>query len=452
MIRPAVAGAMLAAATALSTGAAASGAPAFKPDRTAEDHSHLRAAAPAERGYKFIALDRQAAGYLSLGGELRTRAEAFDAPRFGIGSVHDSYLLQRILLHGDLHIRSSTRVFAQIGIHEAVGRKSLVAADEDLLDLQQFFVELRPARHLALRLGRQELAFNPVQRFVNFRETSNVRLSFDGARATFQSGHTALTAFAVRPVATERGVFDNEPNRDVAFAGIYAARRLSDDLSVDAYWHWLDRDNVRFGDAAGDEKRHSFGIRTSGAAGSLDWDAEVMLQRGSFSGQDIRAWGGGAELGYQLRGGLKPRLAFRLDGGSGDHGSADRKLNTFNPLFPRTSYLGEAGLMSFSNLVSARTSLRLLPKAGLEVEGSAALNRRADGDDLVYTAPSVPIAATRAGRSKDIGRQYSVGVRWQASRHVAVQAALVHHSAGGAIRAAGGRAADFATSSVQIRF
>lgn len=451
MFRIAQAAALL-AATALSSVAQAEGAPAFKPDRTAEDYSYLRGAPPAERKLKFIALDPAATAYVSLGGELKTRVEAVDAPRFGIGAASDSYLLQRLLLHADYHPGPNVRVFVQLGVHEAVGKKVLGAADEDHFDLHQLLLDVRPAEDVVLRLGRQELAFNPAQRFVNYRETSNVRLSFDGARATLQLGPNRLDAFAVQPVATERGVLDDKPNDDAVFGGLYAARKLPGNASVDIYWFWLNRDDVRFGSAAGDEDRHSFGVRTAGSYGAFDWDVEAMVQRGSFADQDIRAWGGGGEIGYAFRTGMKPRLALRLDTGSGDDRSADRKLNTFNPLFPRAAYLSEAALMSFSNLVSVRASLGLQPAAGVQVEGSVALNRREDVDDAVYTAPSTPIAATRASRSAETGAQYSLNLKWQANRHVLVQSALIRHSAGNAIEAAGGRAVEFAMFSLQTKF
>lgn len=452
MLRSAFAVALLATVGAAAAPVGASEAPAFKADRTAEDYAYLRTSPAAGPGYKFVALDGAGTRYLSLRGEAKTVVEAYDAPRFGIATAPDTYLLQRLLLHADLHLGTGARVFAQIGAHEAEGKKLPGPADEDHLDLQQLFLDLRTGDQLTLRLGRQELAFNPAQRFVNYRETSNVRLSFDGARATLQAGRTKIDAFVVRPVLTERGVFDDKPNDDAAFAGVYASRKLTPELAVDGYWFWLGRERVRFGAVTGDENRHSFGLRVAGVSGQLDWDVEAMLQRGSFADQDIVAWGGGGEVGYTFRTWMKPRLSVRLDAGSGDERSTDRDLNSFNPLFPRAGYFSEAGLTSFSNLVSVRTDLRLQPAPGLAIEAAVAHNRRESRHDAVYVAPSTAIAATIGNQAKGIGRQVLLGLKWQVNRHVQLQAAYVRHSAGEAIQAAGGRAVHFARSGIQIKF
>jgi len=61
---------------------------------------------------------------LSPGGELRERYEFTRNPSFCAGTDlrHDDYLLQRLLLHGDLHLGPNLRVFVQIGDYRAFGR------------------------------------------------------------------------------------------------------------------------------------------------------------------------------------------------------------------------------------------------------------------------------------------------------------------------------------------
>src|SRR5258707_6586770 len=52
--------------------------------------------------------------YLSFGGELRERVEGNYDPNFGIGRVGaDSYLLQRITLSADRHLREPGRFFVE---------------------------------------------------------------------------------------------------------------------------------------------------------------------------------------------------------------------------------------------------------------------------------------------------------------------------------------------------
>ncbi len=73
---------------------------------------------------------------------------------------------------------------------------------------------------LVLRVGRQEMYYGS-QRLVSVRETPNIRLSFDGARLVYQAASMNLSAFAVKPVSIQEGYFNNEPNPDSTFWGLY---------------------------------------------------------------------------------------------------------------------------------------------------------------------------------------------------------------------------------------
>ena len=422
--------------------------PAFRPDRTAEDYSYLRD--PANRGHpqddwKFIALDRDGDVFLSLGGEVRERLEHFDAPRFGLaGGETDTYLLQRLLVHTDLRLGRSVRVFAQLGAHEAFGKAQLLPPDEDHLDVQQLLVEVMPAAGLSARLGRQEMIFNPLQRFVSFRDGTNIRQNFDGGRLTWNRGPLRLEAFLVRPVALERGVFDDSSNRDQMFGGVYASHRLGPG-NADAYWFLLDREGL----PVGRERRHSLGLRYSGTSGPFDWDLEGVFQMG----EDVDAWAASADLGYSLTGApLKPRFGLRFDSGSGDDDPSDGRAGGFFPLFPSGPYHNEANLTSWTNLLALRPSVRIQPEPRVALAASVQLKWREDVDDAVYLGPSAPLAATRGNRAREIGQVYTLDANFQLNRNVALRAYYLHHSAGRAIEAAGGNSVDFVMASATLRF
>lgn len=443
---------MLAAGAALLAASPALADPAppppFLPDRTAEDYAYLRD--PARRGHaqdawKFVPLDGSGNSFLSFGGEIRERLEIFDAPRFGLGGAEaDSYLLQRLLLHADLHLGDSVRLFAQVGAHEAFGKHQLLPVDEDHLDAQQLFVEVRPVAGLAARLGRQELAFNPLQRFVSFRDGTNVRQNFDGGRISWNRGPLRLEAFLVRPVTLERGMFDDSANRNQTFGGLYASHRLGPG-TADAYWFVLDREAL----PSGRERRHSFGLRYAGTSGGLDWDLEVVRQ----AGDHVRAWAASADLGYsRARSPLKPRFGLRFDSGSGDGDPGDGRASGFLPLFPSGPYHNEANLTSWTNLVALRPSIRIQPAPRLTLAASVQLKWRETVDDAVYVGPSVPLAATRGNRAREIGQAWAIDAGFQIHRNIGLRAYWLHHDAGAAISQAGGRDADFLMASATLRF
>lgn len=437
---------------------AATPPPPLLPDRTAEDHGFLRD--PARRGdwtdgYKNVPLDADGDVWASFGADLRERIESFDAPRFGIGGVGaDTYGLQRALAHVDLRVGPHVRLFAQVGAHHAFGKRTLAAPDEDRFDVQQLFVELRPAAGLSARLGRQEMLFNPLQRFVSFRDGTNVRQNFDGARFTFNRDRLRAEAFLVRPVALERGTFDNEPNDDQSFAGVYAGYRLGARrrVSLDLYWFRLGRDALPVGPLAGDEVRHSVGVRSAGTHGRFDWDGEALLQRGDSVGRDIRAWALSLDTGFSLAAPLRPRLGLRFDAGSGDSDPSDNVAGGFHPLFPAGPYFNEANLTSWTNLVAVRPSLRVQPEPRLTITAAVQLKWRENVADFVYIGPSNPLPGTTANRHREIGQAYTLDLGFQLNRHVHLRAYYLHHSAGDAIRAAGGAPVDFGMGAVTLRF
>ena len=442
---------MATAGLGIAGGAVAQNSPApppFRPDRTAEDYGYLRD--PARQGdwsdgYKYIPLSETGRSWLSLGGEVRERFEMFDAPRFGLAGVEaDDYLLQRILVHADLHLGPAVRLFAQVGAHEAFGKKLLTPPDEDHLDMQQLFLELRPVAGLSGRFGRQEMMFSPLQRFVSFRDGTNVRQNFDGGRVTWNRGPLRLEAFLTRPVSLERGVFDDGPNRNQMFGGAYAAYQFATGRSLDAYWFMLDREDI----PGGRERRHSVGVRQAGTSDRFDWDAEAVYQ----FGDQVSAWAASADLGYTLPSSVRPRLGLRFDAGSGDDDPADDRSGGFFPLFPSGPYFNEANLTSWTNLLAVRPSIRIEPLERVTVQAAVQLKWREDVDDAVHVGPSAPLPATRGNREREIGQVYTLDAQFQLNRNVALRAYYLHHSAGDAIRAAGGDDVDFAMGSVTLRF
>jgi hypothetical protein len=449
-----VAGAALLGLT-LAGAAHAADAPAFKLVRSDENYGYL---AKADRSgldaLRYIPVGADA--YLTQGGEARVRVDAFDAPRFGVaGEQADTYGLARGLFSADLHLGDRVRVYGELGWHRDLGKTDAPAlTDRDGLDAQVGFVDVTPDadRRWRLRLGRQELQFNPTQRFVSVREGPNIRQSFDGFRVTRQTDDLRVDAFFVTPVTIARGAFDDPSNRDQRFYGLYAAKRLGHAVSLDVYALGLDRDHVRFGAVTGDERRRSLGARLAGQVGAMDVEAEGMVQHGTFADRRIRAWGGSVGAGYTLARPWKPRLGLRVDAGSGDKNPADNRLATFNPLFPKGAYFNESGLTSWSNLVAIRPSLGLSPSKAVTLEVSYLDRARMTPGDAIYLQPAAVLPSSAASRAKAVGQALQVDASWQATRNVKLQVQALRQEAAAAVKAAGGRDGDFVMTIVQYRF
>ena len=195
---------------------------------------------------------------VEIGGEVRQRAEVVDAPRFGLGGdlEADAYVLQRILLRAETRYEP-VRVVVELGAHEAWGKRGLAPPDEDHLDLQLGYAEYVDAG-FTVRVGRQEIALDEAQRFVSYRDGANIRQSYDGARVAFEQSGTRIDAFLVRPVAIERGVFDDRSDNGQSFGGVYLTRRIGAEspITLGGYWLRLARELP-----GGNERRDSFGGR-----------------------------------------------------------------------------------------------------------------------------------------------------------------------------------------------
>jgi hypothetical protein len=432
--------------------------PAFKPVRADEDYAYLRDSSGDawDERVKYLPVGAGGDVYLSLGGEMRLRADTVDAPRFGIGGERpDSFLLTRTLFSADLHLGTHVRVFGELGVHRDIGKTDPPSpSDRDSADVQLLFADLVPddTGHWRVRVGRQEIMLNAAQRFVSVREGPNIRQSFDGVSARYADGAISVDAFYLRPVTIEPGAFNDRRNSGQAFYGAYGSWRFAPGDSVDLYVLELDRDGVRFGGVAGNERRISYGARLAGKSGRIDYDLEGMIQRGRFGGQSIRAWGMGLTAGYTFDAPWSPRLGIRFDAGSGDRDRSDGILGTFNPLFPRGAYFNESALTSFANLRALRFSLGAAPVKAVQVEASVLVRGRESRTDSIYLQPFTPLAPASAAGGRYVGTALQLDASWQLDVHTKIQGEVVYQTAGKAIRALGGEDVCFAMLITQFRF
>ena len=151
--------------------------------------------------------------FASFGGEARESYERFGNQDFGLSVPSpNGYLLQRYLLHTDVHLSSRLRLWTELNSSFENGRVGgpQPVTDEDKLDLHQGFVEFdiiqRPSVAVRVRGGRKEIEVGSG-RMYSLREGPNVPLSFDGVRAIAQTGAWRLDAWAASPGNDDTGDF-----------------------------------------------------------------------------------------------------------------------------------------------------------------------------------------------------------------------------------------------------
>jgi hypothetical protein len=370
--------------------------PNFSKLRQDEDWSPLRD--PAQRrstldALKFIPLNRDGSVYLSLGGELRERYEYTHNPAWGDDPQdRRGVFLQRYILHGDLHLGQHVRLFAQLLSGLESGRAGPAGPpDENRLDLQQAFIDLTvdsPMQGLAtLRLGRQEMSYGSA-RLIDVREGPNVRRKFDGVRLSVDAAGWRVDGFTVRPAFDKVGTFDDRTDRDRALWGAYAVGKPSwlPAGAIDLYYLGFHDKAGRYVQATGRETRHTIGARLWGEHAGWDWNVELAGQAGKFNGSDIRAWTVASEIGRRwIDTPLKPRVALGANIASGDRNANDRRLGTFNPLFPRGSYFDELALLGPRNFVNLHPFVTIWPRDDVSITADW---------DFFWRLPSGPTAST----------------------------------------------------------
>jgi len=362
--------------------------------------------------------------YVSFGGEARLKYELYSEPVFNRTPADDNgFLLQRYLLHADLHATPYFRVFGQLQTSlEDFRNGGPRPTDRDDLDLHQAFFDARlPWRDddtITLRAGRQEMAYGS-QRLISVRESPNNRLAFDAARLLTKFGEWRADAWLGQPVEIDTGMFDDQRIHETTFWGGYVTGPLPfvPGLNADFYYLGLSRQDAKFARGTADEVRHSLGTRLFGKRNSLDWNFEFVGQFGSFGDADILAWTAASDTVWTFADATtQPRVFLRADIASGDHGGSN--LGTFNPLFPRGAYFNEAALIGPQNIMDLQPGVDFTLVKGLKLTTSCDFVWRESLDDGVYGVALNLQVPPSASRDRHVGTFPSLSLAWQVGRHL----------------------------------
>lgn len=427
-------------------GARADDVPQYRTMRHDEDHTYLQD--PSRRSdrldaIKHIRLSNAREGwFVTLGGEIRQRFEYIRNPPWDKRNGSDGFLLQRYMLSTDLHLGPRARIFTQLKSGLEDGREGGPRPpDEDRLDLHEAFLDLRlgPGKPATVRLGRHEVAFGS-QRLVSVRGGPNVRQSFDGISVIARPGPWRLDAFALKPVETEPGVFDDDPDHARTFWGIYAVGplRLFKEAGIDLYYLGLDRKRARFDQGIATELRESVGARISGRAAPWDYNFELVYQWGRFGSAPIRAWTVASDSGFTFPGmPWRPRVGLKADVTSGDKDPEDPMLQSFNPLFPKGAYFSENQLTGPVNHVDLHPSIDLHPLPRLTVTLSWLSLWRQSVSDGLYGSAGNLLRSGKGTTARYVGGQPALVVTGAVGSHITIAARYERFMAGPFLRESG---------------
>jgi Alginate export len=297
--------------------------------------------------------------------------------------------------------------------------------DDDRLEMHQAFVDLKFGREnksVVLRLGRHEMDLG-AGRLISSGEGLNVKRSFDGARLIWKTRRWITNAQVDKLTSVKLGIFNDTPNPGLTYWGVGTTRsRPKHRAGESAFYIGLDRKLGLFDQGAGREIRHTLGFRSFGQYATFDYNLDAFLQLGNFislgNTSSIRAWAISSDSGFTVpRSKLKPRIGLRADVTSGDKNPKDHLLQTFNPLFPGTTYSDTIGLIGAPNSIGLFPNLRMLPRGKLTMTIGSAFFWRESTRDGVYGINVTPLRTGQLSRARFVGALPSVRLDWPFQRH-----------------------------------
>ncbi len=387
---------------------------------------------------KKINLNDEGDVWLSMGGQLRARGEAWRA--FGFSEANDDeFGLFRMFGWVDLHLSDDFRIFVQGKATHATDRDlpggKRAGLDVDAGDILDAFAELDLAlgedHNLRLRAGRQELLFGK-QRLVSPLDWSNNRRTFDGAAFTLTpaEGSWKLDGFVTRPVTAQKYDF-NDWDEDRLFYGLYFNEKVGEDqkFDVDDYFLALETDMV-----GPDMDRYTIGTRIAANCGNgFSAELEGAYQFGDAGTLDIQAYMLTGEVKYVIGDSdSKPTVMLGVDIASGDDDPTDGDSETFNHLFPLGhAYLGFIDVVGRQNIIDYRVggSFWAKPKK-LLLKADLHFFQRMEAEDALYNAGGGVVRAGAAGTDEEVGAELDLVAKYLLDRHTVIVGGYSHFFAG----------------------
>ena len=380
---------------------------------------------------------------ISTGGEVRDRYSSLDNAylynKKPLAGTNEDFNLFRARVYGDLYYLDIFRLYGEFTSADSSPQKvPHLSSDIDKADILNLFAEVKlvPLGDSAVyvRGGRQELLFGS-QRLISPSDWSNELRTFQGVRALYHTNKIEEDAWWVQPVIVNTGKLDSVDDRQV-FVGNYFKYRFNKDVSLDAYYLYLENFNKTFAgekSVLGGYDVNTFGSRFVGQAGDHGqflWDFEGAIQFGDWSNQTTEADMYVAGLGYWFKNlPAIPTFWVYYDHASGTqdptNGSEHR---TFNQLFPSGhNYFNAQDLFGRQNINDFHLEAGIFPTNWLRfTAGYNVLSLDQPRDALYNSSGSVVRQDTTGKAGRDVGTAVNGTVQIHLDNHQLINVSYAH--------------------------
>ncbi len=422
----------------------------FKDERAAEDYDFLKDSTNLSwyESAKYIALSANRNSYLSIGGSYRPRFEHFSNKNW-VADNNENYYSQRFSLHTDWHFGKHLRFFGEL--YHGYKTDGTVFLQTDDLDWHQGFIEVNlplDSNQLSIRFGRQEMKLGGG-RLVDLRVGPNLRRAFDMGRITFHNDKINIDAFYGKEASIGFEAFDNDFNlfKEGAASpklwGIYSQLPVRKNNvvnhRVELYYLGFQSDVSAYSDVAGEETRHSIGVRSFGSINQkFQYNTEFVYQFGELGDSNISAFNFETDWKYIfIHKKWRPMIGLKLDWSSGDREINDGKLNSFNPLFVNPSIYSLAAVNTSVNLLSIHPSFIFFPGKKWMVNIEFATFFRSSADDGLYAPPRFQTRPAAGISDHHIGNTIGLFLKYTHNRYVSFDIRSSYFIAGDFIEVSG---------------
>ena len=360
-------------------------------------------------------------------GQYRPRFLAHGGQDFKAGNVNDTFS-HRARLGLEARLLESYSLKIALQDVRAWGEETSTLSDysADGLDMHEAWAEARCPLGLALRVGRQELAYDN-QRLIGAVGFSQQGRSFDAVRLRYSGAGGAIQAESFYAKTGEEDAFRETTDasgksvtlagspRDTDVAGLWlrytGLRQVRPSLAL--YYDWFGPNN---------RNRFTVGTFIDGEPlHGLTYSAEIYYQGGHQGsddlGQDIAAFMGGLRAGYRLPVRFSPSVSGWVEYLSGDDDPSDDKVRTFDTLYATNH--GFYGYMDFFTNIPAHTKGYGLLDLGLRVKVEPARWRQAWIDNHHFR-----LAKRHPTNARTLGNEVDFLVNVPLNRHLALQAVV----------------------------
>jgi len=250
-----------------------------------------------------------------------------------------------------------------------------------------------------------------------------VKRSFDGVTGGYRVGAWRVEAGTARLVNVGGGAFDDASSGQQKFWGGSLQRTgvAFKGGTGSAYYLGVDRKESTYTQGIGPERRHTVGGRFLGAWKAWDFSYDVIGQWGEFAGAPARGWAVSLDNSVRFRSWpLRPRFTLHVNAASGDRDPADPRLQSFNPLFPGSSYSGLVGLLGPTNLTDVTPAVQFVAPHRIVIVFEVLNYFRTSLGDGVYNIAlqPLPLPATNPGRY--VGSNPAIVAVWNATPHLSL--------------------------------